>query len=293
MKTPEPSKENPSAPNSANSTTPGRLPKRVNTVRSDVLAVIDEARPGGQGSSQGAMVLAARHEASAPTMSSLEMVGLINSQRGESEATLAHSDFLKKVPQVLGEVAGNFSSYYVAGNGKQNPCYRFPRREACLMAMSYSYDLQSKVFDRMTALEAKHAAPVTAVPQTLAQALRLAADQADEIERHQEQIAIAAPKVAALELISASPGTRTITQAAKEFGMKRADLTEWMRASGWIYRQNGSWVAYDRFIKNGCLEYKEGGYTYGDDGHEGFRPYCHIKAKGFARLAEELNRKAA
>ena len=92
--------------------------------------------------------------AAAPvTMTSLELVQFINNQRDVGAAELAHSDFLKKVPMVLGEVAGNFSSYYTASNGKQNPCYTFPKREACLMAMSYSYDLQAKVFDRMTALE--------------------------------------------------------------------------------------------------------------------------------------------
>ena len=88
------------------------------------------------------------------TMTSLELVEYINSVRADSEAKLAHSDFLKKVPVVLGEeVAGNFSCYYKASNGKQNPMYRFPKREACLMAMSYSYELQAKVFDRMTELE--------------------------------------------------------------------------------------------------------------------------------------------
>lgn len=92
-------------------------------------------------------------------MSSLELVQFINNQRDVGAAELAHSDFLKKVPQVLGEVAGNFSSNYIASNGKQNPCYSFLKREACLMAMSYSYDLQAKVFDRMTALEAKQATP--------------------------------------------------------------------------------------------------------------------------------------
>ena len=99
------------------------------------------------------------------TMTSLEMVDFINSQRGGGEAVLAHSDFLKKVPQVLGdEVAGNFSCYYKASNGKQNPMYRLPKREACLMAMSYSYDLQAKVFDRMTELEAKASSNVIAMP---------------------------------------------------------------------------------------------------------------------------------
>ena len=102
--------------------------------------------------------------AAAPvTMTSLELVQFINNQRDVGAAELAHSDFLKKVPMVLGEVAGNFSSYYTASNGKQNPCYTFPKREACLMAMSYSYDLQAKVFDRMTELE-QHNSPVIAMP---------------------------------------------------------------------------------------------------------------------------------
>ena len=59
------------------------------------------------------------------TMSSLELVDYINSQRGDGEATLAHSDFLKKVPQVLGDGAGNFSFTYRAGRttrqARKNP----------------------------------------------------------------------------------------------------------------------------------------------------------------------------
>jgi hypothetical protein len=100
----------------------------------------------------------------AVTMTSLELVDYINSERSADDSQLAHSDFLKKVPQVLGEtVAGNFSCYYTASNGKQNPCYTLPKREACLMAMSYSYELQAKVFDKMTELESK-ARGVIAVP---------------------------------------------------------------------------------------------------------------------------------
>jgi hypothetical protein len=88
------------------------------------------------------------------TMTSLEMVDFINTQRGEDGYILAHADFLKKVPQVLGGGHGNFSDTYQHPQNKQTyPMYRFPKREACLMAMSYSYDLQAKVFDRMTELE--------------------------------------------------------------------------------------------------------------------------------------------
>ena len=110
------------------------------------------------------------------TMTSLELVDYINSERiaeanslctddmAVRAAELRHDDFLRKVPKVLGEeVARNFAGYYKASNGKQNPMYSFPKREACLMAMSYSYDLQAKVFDRMTELEQRNS-PVIAMP---------------------------------------------------------------------------------------------------------------------------------
>jgi hypothetical protein len=97
---------------------------------------------------------------SVATMSSLEMVEFINSQRRPGKAEIAHADFLKKVPLVLGGGAGKFSDTYIhPQNGQTYPCYHFPKREACLMAMSYSYELQAKVFDRMTELEGKKVVP--------------------------------------------------------------------------------------------------------------------------------------
>lgn len=97
-----------------------------------------------------------------PTMSSMEMVDFINGDRMEQATEkkpfvkLEHSDLMKKVPRVLGEGVGNFSgTYRHAQNGQTYDCFYFPKREACLMAMSYSYQLQAKVWDRMVALEAE------------------------------------------------------------------------------------------------------------------------------------------
>ncbi len=116
--------------------------------------------------------------AAAPiTMSSRELVDFINDSRNSGEATVEHYDLLKKVPLVLGGGAGKFSGTYMDVQGKARPCYNFPKREACLMAMSYSYDLQAKVFDRMTELEAQVTKPAFQLPQTMGQALALAAQQ--------------------------------------------------------------------------------------------------------------------
>lgn len=95
-------------------------------------------------------------------MTSLELVDFINSQRKSGEAELRHSDFLDKTIKVLGlEMSESFRSSYRDSMNRQKPCYCFPKREACLMAMSYSYDLQAKVFDRMTALEQQQKTQLT------------------------------------------------------------------------------------------------------------------------------------
>lgn len=105
-----------------------------------------------------------------PTMSSLELVDYINADRkAKAEAAgltfpckkyrcLQHRSFMNKVPKVLGvELAAKFfaSNKYINGKGGEQTqaIYNFPKREACLMAMSYSYELQAQVFDHMTALE--------------------------------------------------------------------------------------------------------------------------------------------
>lgn len=104
----------------------------------------------------------------APTMTSLELVEYINADRkskAEAEGLtfpcqkyrrLQHKHFLAKVPKVLGEVnSAKFSSEYIDSTGRSLPSFNFPKREACLMAMSYSYESQAQVFDRMTELEGK------------------------------------------------------------------------------------------------------------------------------------------
>ena len=88
------------------------------------------------------------------TMSSLEMVSYINSTRKAGDAKVEHYDLLKKVPVVLGGGAGNFSGSYQSLQNKTMPMYNFPKREAMLMAMSYSYELQAQIFDAWESAEA-------------------------------------------------------------------------------------------------------------------------------------------
>lgn len=75
-------------------------------------------------------------------MSSLELVALINSQRKQGEVELTHRAFVEKVFVVLGDsFAADFKDTRATEDGKEIPCYTFPYREACLMVMSYAYEL--------------------------------------------------------------------------------------------------------------------------------------------------------
>lgn len=158
------------------------------------------------------------------TMTSLELVDFINDHRkmlasivmaefpSKGFAKLEHRDFTAKVPEVLGDgVCESFRTPHVnSQNGQTYQIYNFPKREACLMALSYSYELQAKVFDKMTALEGllRDLAIPQTIPQTMSAALRLAADQADQIEVQQAQLAIASPKAEALDRIATAEDGR-------------------------------------------------------------------------------------
>ena len=88
------------------------------------------------------------------SMSSIELVDFINSKRDQGQPVLTHKNLMAKVPRVLGaEQSAKFSADYMDSRSRSQKCFIFPKREACLIAMSYSYELQALVFDRMTALE--------------------------------------------------------------------------------------------------------------------------------------------
>lgn len=165
-----------------------------------------------------------------PTMTSIELVEFINEQRDASEPELTHANFLAKVPKVLGETSHSFECDLPDAYGRPRRGYRFPKREACLMAMSYSYELQAKVFDRMTALEAKQkpADPVVTLPDFTnpAESARAWALQYEEREKAQAALALAAPKVQFFDKVVERSTLMTATQVGQKLGMSAVALNK-------------------------------------------------------------------
>lgn len=196
---------------------------------------------------------------------------------------------------MLGGGAGNFSDTYVhPQNGQTYPCYRFPKREACLMAMSYSYDLQAKVFDKMTELEQSAAQPspmaILSDPAVLRQALLAYTEKVIALEsRVTEQetiVATQAPQVQALNRIALSDGSFSLREAAKVCQMREKDFLHYLSNKSWIYRSPMStkWMAYSPIQKQGYMEQKT---VTGekDDGSVWTSSQAKITPKGMTRLA--------
>lgn len=185
------------------------------------------------------------------TMTSLELVDYINDSRkfDEKPVQLRHADFMAKVPKVLGlETSEKFRSSYLAGNGEHRPCYRFPKREACLMAMSYSYELQAQIFDRMTAMEEALKKPVLNLddPEFLRQALLGYTEKVIELEH---KVQVLEPKAKGLDRIADCTNVLGIREAAKVLKIGQNQLAQYLVDHKVVYRDQYSKIqAYQKSI---------------------------------------------
>ena len=122
-------------------------------------------------------------------MTSLELVALINSERKEGRKALLHKNFMVKLEKHPGIDSAKFLAQYQDDTGRTLKCYHLPEREAKLMVMSESLEVQTKVYDRMTALEAVKP-PVSTAPvvrDTRTAALIEALIRQDALEQEQQR----------------------------------------------------------------------------------------------------------
>ena len=89
------------------------------------------------------------------TMTSLELVELINHHREEGRAELRHDNFMAKIEKHPGIDSPKFLGQYKDITGRSLKCYYLPRRETELMIMAESAEVQTRVYDRMRELEEK------------------------------------------------------------------------------------------------------------------------------------------
>ncbi|WP_210455999.1 phage antirepressor KilAC domain-containing protein, partial [Pantoea ananatis] len=99
------------------------------------------------------------------------------------------------------------------------------------------------------------------IPQTFAEALRLAAEMEEEKERLQLQLTEAAPKVAFVDRYVTATGSMTFRQVAKLLEAKEPELRLFLLDSRIMYRLNGVMTPYSQHIEAGRFEVRTGTTT--------------------------------
>ncbi|OTU22316.1 phage antirepressor KilAC domain-containing protein [Acinetobacter baumannii] len=191
-----------------------------------------------------------------------EFTHSINDSRkfDEKPVQLRHADFMAKVPKVLGgELSEKFRSVYTDTTGRTLPCYRFPKREACLMAMSYSYELQAQVFDRMTAME-QHIAAQNLPSYAIEDPIERAKKWIEEEKQKQaaiQQLELAAPKVQYFDRVADTKNLLNASQVGKKVGMSAVKLNQYLADMGVYDRRIAGRTFAQWFIDKGYGEVKQ------------------------------------
>jgi len=137
------------------------------------------------------------------------------------------------------------------------------KRDSIIVVAQLSPEFTAALVDRWQALEAQQA---PRIPETLAEALRLAADQAEQIEKQQACIAIAMPKAEFVDRYVDGTGLKGFRQVAKLLHAKENDFRAFLQDKRVIYRLRGEWVPFAEHIDAGRVLVKTGqannGYAF-------------------------------
>ena len=160
-------------------------------------------------------------------------------------------------PLIMNSHLGRFAICTVAKivNKDELTQYLLDKNTVLTLLLGYDPVARMKVVKRWQELEAQ-AAP--AVPQTMAQALRLAADQAEQLDAQREQLALQEPKVQYVDRYVAANGSLGFRQVAKLLQANEHEFRTWLQDAKIMYRLGNEWTAYQNHIEAGRFVVRAG-----------------------------------
>ena len=174
-----------------------------------------------------------------------------------------HDNVIADVKNLVPEISGAklfFESTY-ENRGKQYPEYLMNRDGFSLLAMGFTgkkaLEWKLKYIQAFNDMEKKLKASPS-LPKTFAEALRLAAAQAEELEA-------ARPAVDFVERYVATDTTKSFRETAKIIGIPERKFIELMVINGILYRCQGVIVPIAEYQKKGYFSVKTGekhGHAY-------------------------------
>jgi len=220
-----------------------------------------------------------------PAISSLEIAQITGKE---------HAHVMRDIRVTLEEAGigeSKFGSTYTDSQNKQRPCYLLPRRECDLVVSGYSVKYRLAIIDRWHQLEQQAALAAFDIPQTYSAALRLCADQQDQLVEKDKQLAIAAPKVAFHDAVTESDDVCQLAVAAQvaKLPFGRNTLFQRLRQMGVLIsgtdRHN---LPKQEFINRGLFTVNERKFQRPDTGEPMITFTTYATQKGIAWIVQQF-----
>jgi len=148
-----------------------------------------------------------------------------------------------------------FSGDYRDDRGRSYPLFHLPKDLCLTLVSGYSVVLRKRIIDRW--LELENGQQVS-VPKSLPEALRLAADLAEQKQLLTEKLAAAAPKVEFVDRYVDASGSMSFRQVAKLLKAKEPEFRLFLLQSNIMYRLGGVLTPYSHHTDAGRFEVKTG-----------------------------------
>lgn len=187
----------------------------------------------------------------AVTMSSREIADLVQSK---------HSDVKRSAERLVaaGVLTAPLAQFDFEHNGNVYQEYRFNKRDSLVVVARLSPEFTAAVVDRWQELEEERN---ISVPRSLPEALRLAADLAEQKEQLTIQLAAAAPKVEFVDRYCSASGSLSFRQVAKLLKAKETEFRLFLIENDIMYRLGGALTPRHQHIDAGRFEVKTGTST--------------------------------
>ncbi|WP_313079112.1 phage antirepressor KilAC domain-containing protein [Atlantibacter sp.] len=187
-----------------------------------------------------------------PAMSSLEIAGLCDKRHDHVMADI------RNMFQQLNIQSPEFSGDYRDERGRSYPLYHLPKDLCLTLVSGYNVVLRKRIIDRWLELENGQQ---LSVPQSLPEALRLAADLAEQKEKLKLELAAAAPKVEFVDRYCTASGSLSFRQVAKLLKAKEPEFRLFLIDNDIMYRLGGALTPRHQHIASGRFEVKTGTST--------------------------------
>lgn len=146
--------------------------------------------------------------------------------------------------------------------GQTVTVYQLCKRDSYVVVAQLSPAFTARLVDRWQELESQQAMQV---PKSLPEALRLAADLAEQNQNFKHELAAAAPKVEFVDRYCSAGGSMSFRQVAKLLNAKEHEFRMFLIDNRIMYRLGGGLTPHHQHIDNGRFKVKTGTST--DNGH--------------------------